>query len=183
MEGARDGKEQPLWWDAVHFNREPTFDRDMDGVVHSAVGVPGRAAVISCIRFWDVHNTQSLVVVQEGCALGREITADFGPGDFRRGPGYKEREGEIDKKWPQYQSRWALEAFQDWSNGGLFDLQSFSDALHLQYASSQHHLGAGGARWNEEGWPPLIRWGFCSYTHTTIVSPEAKKLPSPPPTL
>lgn len=51
------------------------------------------------------------------------------------------------------------------SNGGFFHLQSFGNALHLQHLSSQHYLGAGGARWDEEGWLPLIRWVFYSYTH------------------
>lgn len=42
-------------------------------------------------------------------------------------------------------------------------LQSFSDALQLQDLSSQHHLGAAGARRNQEGGSPLLRRAICSH--------------------
>lgn len=42
-------------------------------------------------------------------------------------------------------------------------LQSFSDALQLQDLSSQHHLGAAGARRDEESRFPLLRQAVCSH--------------------
>lgn len=60
-----------------------TFDHDVDGVVHGAERIPRQAAVLSCIRLRHVHNAKRLLVVQERRALGREIAADFAPGDFR----------------------------------------------------------------------------------------------------
>lgn len=55
----------------------------MDGVVHGAELIPGQAAVLPCIRLGHVQDAKCLLVVQERCALGREVAADFAPGDFR----------------------------------------------------------------------------------------------------
>lgn len=114
MKWQKEGVTVPLhgglaWYFVLHHRQ--TFDRDVDGVVHWTEPVPGGAAVISCVWFWHIHNTQRLLVVQEGCALGREITAHFSPGDFRGGPGFKEekREGKL---WRWHSSRWPLEAFR-----------------------------------------------------------------------
>lgn len=93
------------WYFALHHRQ--TFDRDMDGVVRWTESIPGGTAVFSCIWFRHVHNTQGLLVVQEGCAPGWEIPAHFGPGDFRGGPGLKK-----EKRWWWYLSRWPLEAFR-----------------------------------------------------------------------
>lgn len=145
-----------------------TFDHDVDGVVHRAQPVPGGAAVISCVWFGHVHNAKGPLVVQEGGALGWEIAAHFGPGDFGGGPGFKERARKREETKSDDDTRAGGHLRLSGSNGGFFHLQSFGNALHLQHLSSQHYLGAGGARWDEEGWLPLIRWVFYSYTHTQI---------------
>lgn len=98
------------WWWCCALHHGRTFDRDVDGVVHRAEPIPGGAAVISCVWFGHVHDAQGLLVVQEGCALGWEIAAHFVPGDFRGGPGFKERDK--DKEWWWCLSRWALESFR-----------------------------------------------------------------------
>lgn len=51
--------------------------------MHGAELIPRQAAVLSCIRLGHVHNAKRLLVVQERRPLGREIAADFAPGDFR----------------------------------------------------------------------------------------------------
>lgn len=94
------------------FHHRHTFDRDVDGVVHGAELIPGGAAVIPSVWLWHVHNAKGPLVVQEGCALGWEIAAHFGPGDFRSGPGIKARENGRDKEWLWHSSTWALEAFR-----------------------------------------------------------------------
>lgn len=143
---------------ALHHRQ--TFDRDTDRVVCWTELIVGTAAVISRVLLWHVHNTERLLVVQEGCALGWENAALFGPGDFRGGPEFKQEKTEMT----------ALEQMVTWgfhvsSNGELFHLQSIGNTLHLQHLSSQHHLGAGRARWDEEGWLPLIHWVSYSFTH------------------
>lgn len=62
------------------------------------------------------------------------------------------------------------QGFKNCSNGRFFHLQSFGDTLHLQHLSSQHCLGTGVARWDEEGWLPLICWLFCSHTKKTVTN-------------
>lgn len=93
------------WW---AFHRRHTFDHDMDGVVHRTELIPGRTAVIPCIRRWHVHNTKSPLKVKEKRSLGWEIATHFGPGDFRGWPGTKDkarqrvltpRAGLAQKKW------------------------------------------------------------------------------------
>lgn len=62
--------------------------------MHRTQLIPRHAAVISRIRLGDVHNTKSLLVLQEKHSLGWEIAAHFGPGDFRGWPGINERDKE-----------------------------------------------------------------------------------------
>lgn len=51
--------------------------------MHGAKLIPRQAAVLPCVRLRHVHNAKRLLVVQERRPLGREIAADFAPGDFR----------------------------------------------------------------------------------------------------
>ena len=112
---------------------------------------------------------QGLVVMQEGCAPGWEITAHFGPVDVRGGTGFNKRE-KGEGGWERQLVLTQLVytgGIQMFGKRGFSDLQSFSNALHLQYMSSQHHLGTGEASWDEEGWLPLIHWGLCGqHTYT-----------------
>lgn len=71
-----------------------TFDRDTNVLVNWAKLVPGSAAVFSCIRFRHVYYAQGLLVVQEGCARGWQVTTQFCPGDVRGGPGFRRRRRE-----------------------------------------------------------------------------------------
>lgn len=79
------------------FHRRQTFDHDVDVVVHWAQLILRRAAVISRIRLRHIHDSEGPLVVQEVCALCRELATLFGPGDIRGGPGYKGRQAEETK--------------------------------------------------------------------------------------
>lgn len=156
------------------FHHWHTFDADADGVVHRAVPVPGGAAVVSRVRLRHVDDAQRLVEVRVERALGGELAAQFGPGDVGGGPGFKVGKGREALTLEQVATRGSW----DWRNCRFFHLQALRNALDLQHLSSQYHLGTGGARWDEEGWLPLIHWGFCGHTHTCECTKKAVTMSS-----